>query len=65
MSSNTQKWKNRYRLLGLLVILPIYKTFDFFLDDEMEDHLVWGFAMLILSIVFLISLAILVYKTKP
>ncbi|UYP44901.1 hypothetical protein NEF87_001186 [Candidatus Lokiarchaeum ossiferum] len=62
MSSNTQKWKNRYRLLGLLVIFPIYKTFDFFLDDEMEDHLVWGFAMLIVSIAFLLSLAVLIYK---
>lgn len=64
MSSNQQKWKNRYRLMGILVLYPIYKTFDYFMDTEMDDHLVWGFAMLLVSIVYLISLAILIYRTK-
>ncbi|MHA1718740.1 MAG: hypothetical protein ACTSXK_04380 [Promethearchaeota archaeon] len=60
MSSPEQKQKNRYRLLLLLVIYPIYETIHNFL----VNNFAWAVIFLIISIMYVAVLIYTFYKIR-
>jgi len=65
MSTPHQKHRNRIRLALILVIYPIYKTFDYFLKDDY----VWAVSMLMTSLLYVFAIAMIIraqrYKSNP
>ena len=56
MSSIAQKQRNRIRLALLLVIYPVYKTFDYFLKDDY----VWAVSMLMTSLLYVFAIFMII-----
>lgn len=56
MSSPHQKHRNRIRLALILVIYPIYKTFDYFL----KDNYVWAIFMLMTSLLYVFAIVMII-----
>ncbi|WP_369019474.1 hypothetical protein DSAG12_04485 [Promethearchaeum syntrophicum] len=60
MSSLEQKNKNRFRLLYLLVLYPIYQTIRYFIDDNYT----WAVIFLGISILYVLMLILIWYKMR-
>ncbi len=60
MSSLEQKNKNRYRLLYLFVLYPIFKTIQYFL----AENYTWAIIYLGISILYVATLVLILYKMR-
>ena len=58
MRRDERRHRSRLRLMGLLVIYPVYKMVDYF----NKDNLAWAIVMGILSILYIIVLISILAK---